>query len=50
MYYNVYNKYRKFKKLKYYIFLKTLNLSIVHSKCGQEYEKIKIKKKNHPKY
>ena len=29
-----------FKKLKYYIFKKTLSISIVYSKCGHEYEKI----------
>ena len=31
-----------FKRLKYHIFFlkKTLNLSIVYSKCGHEYEKI----------
>ena len=28
------------KKLKYHIFKKTLNLSIVNSNCGHEYEKI----------
>ena len=28
------------KKLKYYIFKKALNLSIVSSKCGHEYQKI----------
>ena len=27
------------KKLKYYIFKKTLSISIVYSKCGHEYEK-----------
>ena len=27
------------KKLKYHIFKKTLNLSIVYNKCGHEYEK-----------
>ena len=41
MYCNVCNKYRKFKKTKItYIFKKTLNLSIVYSKYGYEYEKI----------
>ena len=29
-----------FKKLKYYIFKKTLSISIVYGKCGHEYEKI----------
>ena len=29
-----------FKKLKYHIFLETLYLSIIYSKCGHEYEKI----------
>ena len=40
MYYNVWNKYRKFKQAKIsYIFKETLNLFIVYSKCGHEYEK-----------
>ena len=41
MYY-VFNKYRKLKKIKKsHIYLKkALNLSIVYSKCGYEYEKI----------
>ena len=41
MYCNICNKYRKSKKAKrLYIFKKTLNLSIVYSKCGHEYKKI----------
>ena len=41
MYNNVSNKYRRFKKLNYLMFFKkTLNLSIVYSKRGQEYKKI----------
>ena len=41
MYCNVCNKYRKSKKTEIsYIFEKTLNLSIVYSKCGHEYKKI----------
>ena len=33
MYWNICNKYRKFKKTK------SLNISIVYSKCGHEYKK-----------
>ena len=41
MYCNVCNKYRKSKKTKIsYIFKNTLSLSIVYSKCGNEYEKV----------
>ena len=41
MFCNVCNKYRKSKKTKTsYIFNKTLSLSIVYRKCGDEYEKI----------
>ena len=41
MYRNVCKEYRKFKKTKIsYIFKKTLSLSIVYSKFGNEYEKI----------
>ena len=41
MYCNVCSKCRKSKKTKIsYIFKKTLNLSIVYSKCGHEYKKI----------
>ena len=42
MYCNNCNKNRKSKKTKIsYIFKKTLSLSIVYSKCGHEYKKIK---------
>ena len=51
MYCNVCNKYRKLKKLKiWYIFKKTLSLSIVYSKCFHEYEKKYLKEKNQLKY
>ena len=40
---NVCNKYRQFKNSKIYIFRKTLDLFIVHSKCGPEYKKISEK-------
>ena len=40
---NVCNKYRQFKNRKIYIFRKTLDLFIVHSKCGPEYKKISEK-------
>ena len=33
-------KIENLKKLKLYFFKKTLNLSIVYSKCGREYKKI----------
>ena len=36
-------------KLKYHIFLKTLRLTIVYSKCGHEYKKYS-NKKNQLKY
>ena len=50
MYCNVCNRYRKSKKTKIsYIFKNTLSLSIVYSKCGNEYEKY-LKKKNGFKY
>ena len=40
-YCNVCNKYRKFKNPRIsYVFQKTLDLSIVYSKCGLEYKKI----------
>ena len=45
MYCNVCNKHRKIKTLEYHMFLKTLGLSIVYSKCGHEYKKY-LKKKN----
>ena len=39
--FNVCNKYRKFKNPKIsYAFKKTLDLSIVYSKCGHEYRKL----------
>ena len=41
--FNVCNKYRQFKNPKIYIFRKTLDLFIVHSKCGPEYKKISEK-------
>ena len=41
MYCSVSNKYRTFNKAKIsHIFKKTLSLSIVYSKCGNQYEKI----------
>ena len=41
IYCNVCEKYRKIKNLKYHTFLKkTLGLSIICSKCGDEYKKI----------
>ena len=41
IYCSVCNKYRKSKNSKIsYVFYKTLGLSIVYSKCGQEYKKI----------
>ena len=48
---NVCNKYRKFKNPKTsYVFKKTLDLSIVYSKCGHEHIKRYLKKKIHLKY
>ena len=44
-YCSVCNKHRKIKTLEYHIFLKTLGLSIVYSKCGHEYKKY-LKKNN----
>ena len=42
MYCSVSNKYRNSKKTEIkYIFLKILNLSVVYSKCGQEYERFR---------
>ena len=47
MHCSVCNKYRKSKKTKIpSIFKKALNLSIVYSKCGHEYEKIIIRRIN----
>ena len=41
IYCSVCNKYRKCKDPKVsYIFKRTLDLSIVYSKCGHEYKKI----------
>ena len=40
---NVCNRNRQFKNPKIYIFRKTLNLFIVHSKCGPQYKKISEK-------
>ena len=46
IYFNACNKYRKSEKTKIlYIFKKTLNISIVYSKCRHEYEKY-LKKNN----
>ena len=40
-YRNVCSKYRKYKKTKtLYTLKKTLNLSIIYSKCGNEYERV----------
>ena len=42
MYCSVCNKYRNSEKTEIkYIFLKILNLSVVYSKCGQEYERFR---------
>ena len=44
------DRYRKFKNSKIsYILKKTLDLSIIRSKCDNEYKKY-LKKKNHLKY
>ena len=51
IYCNVCNKYKNFKNPKTsYIFEKTLDLSIVYSKCVHEYKKIYLKKKIQFKY
>ena len=50
IYCNICNRYRKPKNPKLpYIFQKTVDLSIVYSKCGHEYKKI-FKKKIQLKY
>ena len=45
IYCNVCNKYKKSKKGKYYIFKKTLHLSVVYSERDHKYKKY-LKKKN----
>ena len=49
IYCNYCDKDRKFKNPKIYIFKKTLSLSVVCSKCGNEYKK-HLKKRNQLNY
>ena len=49
IYCNYCDKDRKFKNSKIYIFKKTLSLSVVCSKCGNEYKK-HLKKRNQLNY